>query len=148
MTPLAADAMREVRSLHAAFEDLFTGRSRDLDRCASAFAADFSMIAPDGTRLDRNAVLAALRSAAAAPDFRISIKDLTPIWEAQDSVLLQYVEEQYRDGRTTRRLSTALFTAEAEAPCGVVWRYLQETWMQVAAPQQEKPMQGNSGSGE
>jgi hypothetical protein len=138
MTPLAASAMREVRSLHAAFQDLFTGRSRDLDRCANAFARDFSMIAPDGSRLERKAVLAALGAAAASPDFRISIKDLRPIWEAEDSVLLQYVEEQYRDGRMTRRLSTALFTAEAGAPCGVVWRYLQETWMQVAAPQQEK----------
>jgi hypothetical protein len=147
MTPLAASAMTEIRSLHAAFEDLFTGRRRDLDRCARAFASDFSMVAPDGSRRGREAVLAALGTAAASPDFRISIKDLTPIWEAADSVLLQYVEEQYRDGRTTTRLSIALFTAETGAPCGVVWRYLQETWMQVAAPRQEKIMQGNSGSG-
>ncbi|MGH6873508.1 MAG: hypothetical protein ACREDW_00725 [Aestuariivirgaceae bacterium] len=138
MTPIAASAMTEVRSLHAAFEALFTGRGRDLGRCARALAADFSMVAPDGSRLDREAVLTSLAAAAASADFRISIRDLAPIWEAEDSVLLQYVEEQYRDGRTTRRLSTALFTAEAEAPCGVVWRYLQETWMQVAAPQQEK----------
>jgi hypothetical protein len=138
MTPLAASAMTEVRSLHRAFEDLFTGRRRSLDRCARAFAPDFSMVAPDGSKLDREAVLAVLERAAVSPDFRISIKDLTPIWEAADSVLLQYVEEQYRDGRTTRRLSSALFTAERGAPCGVVWRYLQETWMQVAAPRQEK----------
>ena len=138
MTPLLASAMTEVRSLHEVFEDLFTGRSRDLGRCARALAPDFSMVAPDGSKLDREAVLAALGVAASSPHFRISVKDLTPIWEVEDSVLLQYVEEQYRDGRTTRRLSTALFTAEAGAPCGVVWRYLQETWMQVAAPGQEK----------
>ena len=138
MTPLLASAMTEVRSLHEAFEELFTGRSRDLGRCASALAMDFSMVAPDGSKLDREAVLGALSAAAASPDFRIRVKDLSPIWEAEDSVLLQYIEEQYRDGRTTRRLSTALFTAEARAPCGVVWRYLQETWMQVAAPRQEK----------
>jgi hypothetical protein len=138
MTPLTAGAMKEVHALHAAFEDLFTGRCRDLGRCARALAMDFSMVAPDGSRLDRDGVLAALPAAAAPPDFRIFIKELNPIWEAEDSVLLQYVEEQYRDGKTTRRLSTALFTAEAGAPCGVVWRYLQETWMQVAAPRQEK----------
>ena len=138
MTPLLANAMTEVRSLHEAFEDLFTGRSRDFGRCAKALAMDFSMVAPDGSRLDREAVLGALSAASASPGFRIRIKDLTPIWEAEDSVLLQYVEEQYRDGGTTKRLSTALFTAEAGAPCGVVWRYLQETWTQVAAPRQEK----------
>ena len=138
MTPLLASAMTEVRSLHEAFEDLFTGRSRDFDRCARALAMDFSMVAPDGSRLNREAVLDALGAAALCPDLRIKVVDLTPIWEAENSVLLQYVEEQYRDGRTTRRLSTALFTAEAGAPCGVVWRYLQETWVQVAAPRQEK----------
>jgi len=138
MTPLLASAMMEVRSLHEAFEDLFTGRSRDLGRCASALAMDFSMVAPDGSRLNREAVLGALGAAAVCPGLRIKVVDLTPIWEAENSVLLQYVEEQYRDGRMTRRLSTALFTAEAGAPCGVVWRYLQETWVQVAAPRQEK----------
>jgi hypothetical protein len=138
MTPLLASAMTEVRSLHEAFEELFTGRNRDLGRCASALAMDFSMVAPDGSKLDRESVLGALSAAAASPDFRIRVKDLSPIWEAEDSVLLQYVEEQYREGGTTKRLSTALFTAEAGAPCGVVWRYLQETWMQVAAPRQEK----------
>jgi hypothetical protein len=138
MTPLLASAMTEVRSLHQAFEDLFTGRSRDFSRCARALAVDFSMVAPDGSRLDREAVLGAIGAASASPGFSITIKDLSPIWEAEDSVLLQYVEEQYRDGKTTRRLSTALFTAEARAPCGVVWRYLQETWMQVSAPRHEK----------
>jgi len=138
MTPLLASAMTEVRSLHEAFEDLFTGRRRDLGRCAKALAMDFSMVAPDGSRLNREAVLGVLGAAALCPDLRIKIVDLTRIWEAENSVLLQYVEEQYRDGRTTRRLSTALFTAEAGAPCGVVWRYLQETWVQVAAPRQEK----------
>ena len=56
---------------------------------------------------------------------------IRPIWERGEAVLLQYVEQQYRDGRTTRRLSTALFTAEPDAPCGVVWRHLQETWMRM-----------------
>jgi hypothetical protein len=147
MTPLAAQAVREIHALHAAFEELFTGRSRDLDRCAKALAADFSMVAPDGSRRDRATVLAALGAAASTPGLRIEIRDIAQIWQAEDSVLLQYVEEQYRDGRTTRRLSTALFTAEAEAPCGVVWRYLHETWMQIAAPQQEMILQGKTGSG-
>jgi hypothetical protein len=134
MTPLAAKAVREIHSLHSAFENLFTGRSRDLTRCVQSLATDFSMIAPDGARLDRTAALAALKAASAGADFRILIKDVRPIWEAGDSVLLQYVEEQYRDRRTTWRVSTALLTAEAQAPCGVVWRYLHETWMRRASP--------------
>lgn len=134
MTPLLADAMREVRSLHAAFEDLFTGRARNLHRCARSLAEDFSMITPEGLRRDRAQVLAALQAAATDPGFRIDVRHICPIWEAGDSVLLQYVEEQYRDLRTTRRVSTALFTAEPQAPCSVVWRYLHETWIAGMAP--------------
>jgi hypothetical protein len=132
MTPLAANAVREIESLHAAFVDLFTGRSRGIERCADALAPAFSMVTPDGVRLDRAAVLAGLEAATAPSDFRISISSIRVLWEAGDSVLLQYIEEQYRDRKTTRRLSTALLTAEARAPCGVVWRHLHETWMRDA----------------
>jgi hypothetical protein len=147
MTPLAINAIEEIKSLHAALLDLFTGRSRDFKRCANAFAADLSMITPDGVRLDRTAILASFKRATAAPDFRITINDIRLIGEWGDSVLLQYVEEQYRDCKTTRRLSTALLTAEAKAPCGVVWRYLHETWMQDAESHQEKSPNGATGSG-
>lgn len=132
MTLLAAAAAREIEAIHAAFVELFTGRSRDFSRCFVAFAQDMEMVTTDGVRLDRKTILAGLEAARAEPDFRISISDIRPIWEGDNSVLLQYVEQQYRDGRTTRRLSTALFEAQAEAPFGVAWRYLHETWMRDA----------------
>jgi hypothetical protein len=129
MTRLAIAATHEVEALHAAFVELFTGRSSDLGRCMAAFAADFEMVTPEGACLGREAVLAGLRTARAGADFRIAVSAIRPIWDRGDWVLLQYVEQQYREGRTTRRRSTALFEARAEAPCGVVWRYLHETWM-------------------
>ena len=129
MTPLAAAAAREVEMLHAAIVELFTGRSRDFSRCAAAFAPDFEMATPEGERVGRAAILARFERARAQADFCISIADIRTIWETSNSVLLQYVEQQYRDGETTRRLSAALFEAKPQAPCGVVWRYLQETWM-------------------
>jgi len=132
MSDLAEAAHREVLELHAAFVELFTGRSRDLARCAAAFAHDFEMVTPNGQRLARGAILAGIESARTAADFRIEILEIRAVWEHNNSVLLQYVEQQYRDGRMTRRRSTALFEALAEAPCGVVWRYLHETWMQNA----------------
>lgn len=130
MTGLAAAATREVEELHRHFVSLFTGRSQDIARCAKAFAADFQMVTPAGKVFDRAGALAVLSAATAQPGFAITIQAIHPVWQSKDSVLLQYVEQQYRDGRTTRRLSSALFTAEPTAPCGVVWRYLQETWLQ------------------
>jgi hypothetical protein len=132
MSDLAEAARREVLELHAAFVELFTGRASDFARCAAAFANDFEMVTPSGARLARRDILAGIEAARVAPGFRIEILEIRAVWEHHNSVLLQYVEQQYRDGRMTRRRSTALFEALAEAPCGVVWRYLHETWMQNA----------------
>jgi hypothetical protein len=129
VTSIAEKAEREVRALHETFVELFTGRSEDYGRCAAALASDFWMITPDGLRLGRDHVLEGIATAAATDDFRISIHGFQVVAEFPDSVLLHYIEEQYRNSRTTRRLSTALFTADAGAPQGVLWRYLHETWM-------------------
>ena len=132
MTPLGSAAAREIEELHAVFVELFCNRSRDFSRCAAAFSAHFEMVTPDGKSHDRAGVLLALERAKAPADFSIGIANIRSLWEDQKSVLIQYVEQQYRDGKTSRRRSTALFEAEAKAPCGVVWRHLHETWMQDA----------------
>jgi hypothetical protein len=137
MSPLAKAAKAEVERLHAYLVDLFTRQQKDLAPCASAFASDLSMIAPDGSSYDRTRILANLANATAAPGFRIRIYDVQSIWEDEAAVLLQYTEEQYRDGETSRRRSSALFTIDRNAPSGVVWRYLHETW------QETKEMGGN-----
>jgi len=126
---LAERAGLEVRALHEAFVELFTGRSRDYARCAAVLAPDFWMISPDGLRLGRDRVLRGIAAAAAPADFRISIHAIETVAEFPDSVLLHYIEEQYRHSRTTRRRSSALLTADTRAPQGVVWRFLHETWM-------------------
>jgi hypothetical protein len=128
MKRLADSAADEVHALHQVFVELFTGRSKDHARCAAVLAADFWMISPNGQCLGRDHVLQAIAAATAPADFRIAIHGVRVISDFGDSVLLHYIEEQYRRPHTTRRLSTALFTAEARAPLGVVWRYLQETW--------------------
>jgi hypothetical protein len=129
MTRLAEAAAREVLELHAHFVELFTGRSRDFSRCESAFADAFEMVTPKGARLTRAQILELFGTAKARADFRITIHDLRPLREDATSVLLQYVEEQYRDGETTRRLAVALFETASHAPNGVAWRFLQETWI-------------------
>jgi hypothetical protein len=137
MTPLALAAKAELESLHAYLVPLFTGETRDLTRCESAFADSLSMITPDGIDCNRSKILTNLANATAAPGFRISIEDVEVIWESDTAVLLSYVEEQYRDGETTRRLSSALFTADRHAPSGVVWRHLHETWQEPSRENRE-----------
>ena len=132
---LAARAEDEVRALHAFFVAWFRDGSAgtaDFVSCERAFAPDFRMVTPDGGSHDRAAVIGRLRAArgTVSGDFVITIHEPHPVWQAENAVLLEFVERQYRDGRTTSRRSVALFTHEAVAPRGVVWRHLQETWIQ------------------
>jgi len=61
--------------------------------------------------------LAGVRGSRGA-DFRIDVVDFVTVWQSPEAVLLEYVETQYIDGKTTKRLSTALFCKEPKAPCG------------------------------
>lgn len=130
MTSLAAAAAREVVELHAYIVECFTGRSRDFSRCEAAFSPKLEMVTPEGRLVTRAEILERFERATARADFRIIISDITPVREDAGSVLLRYIEEQYRDGETTRRLSIALFETRSDAPFGVAWRYLQETWIE------------------
>ena len=129
MTPLAQAAAREVVELHAFFVEAFTGRDRDFSRAERALAPDMLMVTPEGRCVTRSQIMAGLANAKARADFRITIRDIRPVSETEQGILLQYVEEQYRDGETSRRRSVALFEAASHAPCGVAWRFLQETWI-------------------
>jgi hypothetical protein len=137
MTPadLAARAIREAGELHAFFVAWFRagdGPRPDFARCEAALAPDFRMVTPDGAVHDRAAVISRLRAAVgtAPGDFAIDILQPAVAWQSDGAVLLEFVEQQYRAGRTTRRRSTGLFTDQPGAPHGVVWRHLQETWLE------------------
>ena len=118
MTTLTDSAIDEVAELHDLFVELFTGRSRDFSRCEKVFSPDFEMVTPEGRRLTRAQILKRLKKAEADDDFSIAIRGVQPIWADATSVLLQYVEHQYRDGETTRRLSIALFERSEERRVG------------------------------
>jgi len=131
---IEALARAEVEDLHRFFVQWFTaGDDQEIDfaACERAFAADFVLVNPDGSRHDRKAVierLAHARGRTARP-FEITILELRTVWLRNDAILVEYIEQQLRDGRTTHRRSAALLSPDQAAPRGMVWRFLQETWM-------------------
>ena len=134
--PLEQVAIDEVIALHVFFVAWLRGEpsASEFRRCEGALAADFRMVTPDGRSHGRDAVLGRIRDArgTAGPAFGIRIVDPRTVWSDGNAVLLEYVEEQYRDGRTTRRRSTGLLTRSSVAPNGIEWRHVQETWMDAA----------------
>jgi hypothetical protein len=134
MDDIAIRAIEEAHELHAFFAAWFregNGPVPDFDRLESALAADFRMVTPDGAVQERETVIERVRAGrgAAPEDFRIAVREAHPVWQAEDAVLLEFIEEQYRGAGSTRRRSTALFTDRPGAPNHVVWRHLQETWI-------------------
>lgn len=133
---LFSQASAEVVGLHRFFVDWFVAERADtvdFSRFEHAMGEGFSMVAPDGQVLDRDAVIDHVRSSRATCDdgFAISIEDIRAGWHDEDTIVVHYVEAQLRGGKRSRRQSSAVFTTSSSAPNGVEWRHLHETWLQV-----------------
>jgi len=126
-------ARHEIVALHAFFVSWFTGQGGDLDfrLCETAFGPGFKMIGPDGHRHDRGEVVQRLQQArnSIQETFEIDVVDPRTIWSAGDAIVMSYVEHQLRGTQSTRRRSMALLTREPDAPRGMHWQSLAETWM-------------------
>jgi len=125
-------AKAEITALHDFFVAWF-GRvpAPDFACCENALADDFRMIAPDGSVCSRAEVMDGLRRARLSrpPDFSIQIGDVHALWQTADAILVEYTERQKFGSESSIRRSTALLTRSPDAPGGVQWRHLQETWM-------------------
>ncbi len=129
---LLAAARAEVINRHAFFVGWFTGRLHDaaMEQSARAFAPDMQMIGPSGGLATGREVIAMLQGLKAKrdPDFAIRVEVLAER-RLGDMALIVYDEHQILNGAKTARRASALFSADANAPEGVVWRHLQETWI-------------------
>jgi hypothetical protein len=118
----------EIIALHHLFESWLGEGSGDPARFAAAFASDFTMVMPNGRRLDRPAVLDFLGNARGVrgADFRIAIEQAEALHIAPPLVLMHYVERQWIGAVETARRATALFRIEAAQ---ARWLSVQETWV-------------------
>lgn len=134
---LAGDAIREVLSLHAFFESWFAGSCPETGEAfatvESSLGPSFTMVGPDGRRVQRSNVIAAIRRAYGAKArqarFAITIKEPEILHLDDALALVGYVEEQILGNAVTRRRSSALFSRSPLGPQGVQWLALHETWM-------------------
>jgi hypothetical protein len=133
---LFSRASAEIVDLHRFFVDWFVetrADKADFSRFESVMGEGFGMIAPSGQILDRDAVVDHVRESRATcdDDFAISIEDIRPGWQADDTIVVCYIEAQLRGGKHSRRRSSAVFTTSSSTPNGVEWRHLHETWLQM-----------------
>ncbi len=121
---------REIVELHDVFEAYFLGTSDDLSRVEAALADDFTFVAADATTTDRDGTLAALTAGHShATSLTIRTHDRQLIVKTDDLVVAEYVEEHVLSDRTNLRRSTVVFSPAPEAPNGLQWRRVHETWI-------------------
>ncbi len=128
----------EILELHQFFEGWFTGRLANTDenysRLSDVLAEGFEMISPQGSRTARADVVAGLRPAHGSwseneKPGRIWIRDIRSRAVGESHYLATYEEWQQTDGAPRGRLSTVLFREKDDAPNGVEWIHLHETWL-------------------
>ena len=131
---------REVRELHEFFEAWFTGRrTGGIDRARAALGPDFEMITPGGEVHPREAVLEGIEAGggSSGEKFGIEVRNVRVRDVTDDRCLLTYEEHQFGSDPSAR-VSTALFAPDEDAPNGVAWRHLQETWLPGGVPAEER----------
>ena len=130
---LITRAKAEVVNRHHFFVEWFTGRASEAELEASlrAFAPDMMMIEPDANTIGTDDIVAMVTNARGKrpADFEIRVELISARPIGSDIVAVVYDEHQVIDGERSARRSSAVFSADPEAPEGVVWRHLQETWI-------------------
>lgn len=130
---LIARAQAEVIKRHEFFVEWFTGRADEAELANSirSFAPDMVMIEPDSNTIGTEEIVAMITSARGKrpADFEIRVELIAARQVSDDVALVVYDEHQVIDGQKSARRSSAVFSADADAPEGVIWRQLQETWI-------------------
>ena len=127
---------REVIELHVFFESWFGGTvARDgseAGRLTACLAPEFELAGPKGTVATREEIVHGVASAwgkDAAGGIRIRIKNVRCSELADGLWLAKYEEWQEVGGVDRGRRSTAVMRRHDDAPLGIVWVHLHETWM-------------------
>ncbi len=130
MVDLRAAAATEIEELHVEFERWFSGESDSLDRVERVLADHFTMVPPSGETVHRADLIAGLKMAKGAVQLDIEIRNPTIRWEGADGLLVSYEEWQTTTEKSNGRQSTVLFVPDADAPNGLKWVHVHETWIQ------------------
>lgn len=126
---------REIEALHELFVDWYCGEAteEEFDRLPATTAPSFEMITPDGNVVPREAVIEGVRDSYNKYDldeFDIEIRNVEVRETPPEYALVRYEEWQDGPDGETGRLSTVLLREDGDAPLGLVWVELQETWLE------------------
>lgn len=126
---------QEIIELHDFFERWMRGDDPLTDdafqRVRAVLADGFELIHPEGRRIEREPLLDRLRKAhGSRPEKKIWIEAPRLQFTRGVVQVATYEEWQEDDNGRDGRLSTAVFQRVPDAPNGLVWRHVHETWLE------------------
>jgi hypothetical protein len=135
---MQAQCQREVVELHGFLVDWMIGAvprsAATFARFADVLADGFALISPRGEFTERRALLRELEGAHGAHradhvGFRVEVRHFRHRRTEGALCLVTYEEWQHLSGSASGRLSSAWFRARSDAPHGVEWLHVHETWL-------------------
>lgn len=139
MSSIIELSQREVVAFHRVLEAWLRGEkprsAEEASRMERAFGAHCTLVAPGGVAEEKSVLMTRLFQAhGSKPDMEITIENFAPVWARDDVALVSYIEWRRSGGQTTGRYASVLFRAEADAPGGVQWLHIHETWLANHGP--------------
>lgn len=132
---MESSVIAEIQTLHQFFQNWFTGSIAQSEehfaRVTSVLHPQFCLIGPDGRLSDRATVISWLGEGyGTRPDFQLWTEQIVLRHQTNHLALATYEEWQQTPGSQTVRLASAYFQRQLEAPHGVEWLHVHETWLQ------------------
>ena len=119
----------EIATMHDRFERWFNdGDEAAIAGVAGALAPGFVMVSPAGRLEERDALMMGLRSSGARRPIELATRVLRVEALGEGRSLAVYEETQREKGQTRTIVSTALFERAEDAPGGVRWLHVHETF--------------------
>lgn len=134
-TELRARCEDEVVGLHRFFQEWYRGEidaaGEGFSRMSDVLAEGFHLISPDGRLVGRSEILASVRRAhgSKSPEFAIRTGECHFRAGSRRLGVVTYEEWHEEGGERRGRVSTAVFHDRADAPNGVEWVHVHETWV-------------------
>lgn len=125
----------EVAEMHARFERWFGGSGgapesdADMDAVEAALGPAFVMVTPTGALMERGPLVERLRAAGGKRQVRLTVEVLRVDEVSPTRAMAVYHEHQSEGGDERTIVSTALFERDGDAPGGVRWLHVHETYL-------------------
>jgi len=123
---------REVIELHEFFQSWFCGEigQEEGHLLARRFAQNSRLITPDGEVEQFYSLEKRFLSAyGKRPGVKVWTSHFVPLMITHDSALVKYREWRLFNEELTGRLTTCLFKLNDEAPNGIEWSHIHESWL-------------------